>query len=191
MVKTCTRCKIEKPVTEFSRNKGKKDGLESRCRTCRADYNRGYCKANAEKMRERTRKWQEANPDKTRERQRRWFEANLDKERERKHHWKKNNQERWRESDSIWKKTNKDRVVALNAKRRATKLRATPVWANLKAIEAIYAASARISKCLGIEHHVDHIVPLLGKNVCGLHVHNNLQVLPAKLNIAKGNKFTT
>ena len=68
------------------------------------------------------------------------------------------------------------------AKRRADKLNATPKWTNLKKIKEIYKNCPR-------GYHVDHIVPLQGENVSGLHVENNLQYLTAKQNIAKGNKY--
>lgn len=70
------------------------------------------------------------------------------------------------------------------AKRRVAKLRATAKWANLEAIKAIYRNCPK-------GYHVDHIVPLQGENVCGLHVENNLQYLTRAENIEKGNSFDT
>lgn len=57
------------------------------------------------------------------------------------------------------------------------------------ALERIYAEAKRVSEETGIAHHVDHIIPLQGKTVCGLHVSWNLQVIPANDNRAKSNKF--
>lgn len=65
----------------------------------------------------------------------------------------------------------------------ATKLGATPLWADLNKIKDIYI------KC-PVGMHVDHIVPLRGINVCGLHVEYNLQYLTPEENLKKSNKFT-
>jgi hypothetical protein len=73
------------------------------------------------------------------------------------------------------------RLTGYNAQRRATKLRAMPKWADIAAIKAIYAQCPK-------GYHVDHIYPLKGKNVCGLHVAENLQILPAQDNLRKSNK---
>jgi len=70
----------------------------------------------------------------------------------------------------------------MSAKKRAVKMRAMPKWANQERIKDIYKNCPK-------GWHVDHIVPLQGKNVCGLHVENNLQYLTAKENCGKKNKF--
>lgn len=94
-----------------------------------------------------------------------------------------------RKKSSEWKKANRGLHNAQWAKYHATKLNATPSWANQDQIKRIYAACAKITEQTGIEHHVDHIIPLQGENVCGLHVENNLAIIPAKMNLQKSNKY--
>lgn len=67
--------------------------------------------------------------------------------------------------------------------RRANILQATPIWANKEKIREFYLNCPK-------GYHVDHIVPLKGKDVSGLHVENNLQYLPALQNIKKGNRVS-
>ncbi len=76
-------------------------------------------------------------------------------------------------------KRNKNHNTAL---RHARKLRAIPLWANIEKIKEIYRNRKK-------GYHVDHIIPLKGVNVCGLHVENNLQYLTAKENILKSNNY--
>ena len=64
-----------------------------------------------------------------------------------------------------------------------------PPWADLDAIKVFYKESHRLTKETGIKHNVDHIIPLNGELVSGLHVHTNLQVITAAENIRKHNKF--
>lgn len=66
---------------------------------------------------------------------------------------------------------------------------ATPPWADMVAIRAVYLAAERLTIDTGVEHHVDHIVPLAHPLVCGLHVHWNLKAIPAGPNMRKGNRF--
>lgn len=68
-------------------------------------------------------------------------------------------------------------------------LRRSPRWADMGKIYEIYHRCAEITKSTGIVHHVDHVLPLLGRTVSGLHVHNNLQILPARENLRKGNRW--
>lgn len=74
-------------------------------------------------------------------------------------------------------------------KRRAAKINRTPKWADLDSIAAFYASAKRITKATGIKHHVDHIIPLQGKLASGLHVADNLQIIPAKDNFSKKNRY--
>lgn len=91
-----------------------------------------------------------------------------------------------------YRKNNPEKFVALNAKRRAVKLNATPRWLtkeHLEEIEELFLCARMFRLYTGQEYHVDHIVPLQGKNVCGLHVPWNLQVILAKENLSKSNKI--
>lgn len=77
---------------------------------------------------------------------------------------------------------NKNDYFFRNAQRRAAKVQATVPWANQEKMRFIY-------RNCPIGHHVDHIIPLQGKLVSGLHVETNLQYLLAKENLIKGNRF--
>lgn len=78
------------------------------------------------------------------------------------------------------------------AVQRAALEHRTPLWLTTEQkleIESIYYLAIRLEEETGIKHHVDHITPLKGKNISGLHVPWNLQVITAKKNLSKGNKF--
>ncbi|MFA6204235.1 MAG: hypothetical protein WC710_13745 [Gallionella sp.] len=74
------------------------------------------------------------------------------------------------------------------AKRRAAELMATPKWANHAEIKSVYREAAKLTKLTGIRHDVDHVIPVRGRDVCGLHVGNNLQILTKEANQRKSNK---
>jgi len=70
---------------------------------------------------------------------------------------------------------------------------ATPKWLNPEQKQQIVDIYEHMRDCrtvTGEDYHVDHIIPLRGENICGLHVPWNLQVLPAYVNISKSNKYT-
>jgi 5-methylcytosine-specific restriction endonuclease McrA len=86
---------------------------------------------------------------------------------------------------------NRDYYIAKDAKRRATKLQATTKWGQ-EGVRAFYKKAKELQAMnLGTKYHVDHIVPLVGNNVCGLHNQFNLQILTASENWHKGNKHGT
>jgi len=87
-----------------------------------------------------------------------------------------------------WKKANPHIANASTAMRRAQKKHANMKWANPFFIREAYDLAKLRTKATGFEWEVDHIYPLQSDFVCGLHVEFNLQVIPAVVNQAKGNK---
>lgn len=67
--------------------------------------------------------------------------------------------------------------------------RAIPPWTDKKAVRAFYTIARRVTRCTGVEFHVDHIIPLRGRAVSGLHVPSNLRVIPKSVNQRKSNCF--
>ena len=134
---------------------------------------RAYRRAHAAEIRARTQRWQETNRDKSRAWTKAWAAANPDKQRARSQRWYTNNP---------------GGSAAKAQWRHAQKLRATPAWADQDAIRALYELAAQRTRETGIKHHVDHQVPLKHPLVSGFHVENNLQVIPAAANMAKGNR---
>lgn len=158
-MKCCTKCGEDKSLLDFGKDKSKKSGYTSWCKSCMA--------GSARQRRSK-------NPDRSREIAKAYRERNLEKERARYTQYNKKNPE----------------VRAYHsAKRRAATKNATPDWANLEAIKCMYALAAKLNKITGSNLEVDHIVPLQGENICGLHIPCNLQLLDKKLNVSKSNRF--
>lgn len=86
---------------------------------------------------------------------------------------------------------NKIKVIARNSLRdqRKRDCKFTDELTELVHLEA-HDVRLKRNKLTGIEWHVDHIIPLQSKQVCGLHIWSNLQVIPKQINLRKGNKFT-
>lgn len=91
----------------------------------------------------------------------------------------------WRE----WRKANPGKCLSYTRVRQTRKRNACPSWVDQAQLMAIYEECARITAETGVEHHVDHTVPLAGKGVCGLHVPWNLQIITADANRKKHINF--
>jgi len=194
LMKRCSKCKENKPAEEYYKHTRMASGLSSACKPCHKADNiakKKIARANAEfrakeqaykkEYRARTvtqraeymRTWRERNPTAGTD----YYTANLAQIKIR---------------SAIYCKENKHKLNAKTRKRQAAKIKRTPTWLaieDIQRMERIYEVAALCTKMSGFAWHVDHIVPLQGKTVSGLHVPWNLQIIPAKLNYAKNNRF--
>jgi hypothetical protein len=154
------------------------------------------------KSKKRLADWAAANPERRAELRRKWAQENQDKDRKSKADWQKRNAVACAEKAARWRAANPEKAGAIlrsHYQRNRdkciqrvvdrTKDARTPAWADKDLIADLYRLARIASKHTGIEFHVDHIVPLRGKQVCGLHCQSNLQLLPADANRKKSNRL--
>ena len=160
----------------------------------RQEYARKYVQENKEMVAEKRKKYFELpeNKAKRRKSRQKYYYENKEQIRKKGDEWWAANPERVSENRKKWNAANpaKNRFYSMN--RLAAKLNATPAWLTnkqKKEIAKIYKEAVAMEKRTGMKYHVDHIVPLQGKNVSGLHVPWNLQVLTATENVTKGNRL--
>lgn len=158
-------------------------------------YKKQHKLKNKDRYLEKQRKTRAENPEKFKEYHRNYFQANKEKltKQNRQRHKEKvaadpAYREKVRKQKEEWRINNRDYFTKYAIKRSTVLQKATPSWADLSAITTKYKERECMNGLTGVEHHVDHIIPLQGKNVCGLHVASNLRVILARDNLAKSNK---
>lgn len=203
MIKNCSCCKQDKDITYFHKNKSRKDGYNHTCKLCVSRKSKEYSRNNAHKLREKNRADYEKNKSIRKEKARQYYYDNKDKVLELVHSYYYNNVEKIIEYKANYRSINKDKIIEyrrnnkhkaanISAKRRARKLLRTPKWLTKEhflEIESLYEQARNLTKLTGEDHHVDHIIPLKGDMVSGLHVPWNLQILHYKENLSKSNKL--
>jgi hypothetical protein len=175
--KRCNNKKCLKPIklkTEFFKDSSRADNLSPQCKDCKRKLNDNYF---------------ENNEDTIKSYHTQYFQDNKQHLMELNTVWKNNNPTKVKEIQNRYTSKNLDKRNSNTAIRRARLIQAMPKWADQKQILEIYKNSRELSISTGIQHHVDHIIPLKGKTVCGLHVIENLQILTAHENQVKNAKF--
>jgi hypothetical protein len=206
MTKQCLICKIEKSTGEFYISKKSKDGFGPYCKECHKTAVKLRYAKNPEPGKTRSRLNYILRPEQVKKESQEWYNKNLEKSKDQKKRWSKKNRDKHKRYWKKWamlhpeeckaqakrnREKHKPRNIAQSALRKARKLQATPSWADQDAIREIYKEAHFLTQQTGRKYHVDHIVPLRGKMVSGLHVEHNLQILPAIQNMSKGNQYVT
>jgi hypothetical protein len=169
------------------------------CVECRRIGDRRRYALDPQKMIERKQEHYKKNSEKMKDRRRSRYAENPDKERAvarvRSAEWRAANPskvEAQKPLKKAYKQANPEKMAALLAKRRAAKMLRTPKWLtkdDFWMMEQAYELAKTRSDAFGFEWHVDHVVPLQGAEVSGLHVPWNLRVIPWFENVSKGNRL--
>lgn len=167
-MRNCKKCGELKSLTDFPKNKQSRDGYELSCKACKRLLQKEWEVANQDRCKAARQRWASKHPER-------------DKESKRKHYLQ--HKDKYYEYSREYAKANPGWKRAMTAKRRAALLQRTPPWADMAKIKEIYEEAHRRGLV------VDHIIPLQGKIVSGLHVETNLQLLTASENSVKHNKF--
>lgn len=188
-MKFCATCKCTKPFSEFYPRPDRPGGYIPKCKPCKAAAAAAYRARNMDECRARSRQWYAENAERATANTRAWQLRNADTQAKKRQEYRARNADEIRLAWRNWRDSNRDVVRRLKAQRRATLKCAAVAWADPKAIRSIYARALHLSMTTGVEHHVDHIVPLQHPLVCGLHVEHNLRAIPKRDNQRKYNKL--
>lgn len=200
----------------FYASKQRKDRLHPWCKVCVLESQRVYGKKNTAKISERNRLYRAKNREKLVAKDKAYHEANKERANANARAYYEANKEKTLAYLKEWQAANPDKVTAYKrktkasrpdtvkaeyernkaayfqraAERRATKTSRTPEWADHEVIAEYYKAARTLNRYFGAgAFHVDHVVPLKSKYVCGLHTDANLQMLSGSSNLAKNNRF--
>ncbi len=182
--KTCRSCKELRSVSDFYKKKSGLYGVTGSCRTCIISVNTKAHADNRALRIEQMRSYRKNNIAYLRAYDRDRYKRDSEKRLNYVRAWRENNPDKVKSLLKSWADNNRGHKYAIGAERRASKLNATPKWltdSHRDEIKSIYRDCPK-------GHHVDHIIPLKGKDVCGLHVPWNLQYLLAVENLRKGKK---
>ena len=175
-MKNCTKCNTVKEISMFHKGNNA-DGYRTWCKTCVSAYKKQYKIDNAERIKAIQRAYDALKNPLRRE----YFQQ-----------YYLNKKPQIDAANRAYRKANLDKHTEKENRRRAAKLNRTPAWLtndDYWMIEQAYELSALRTKMFGFDWEVDHVLPMQGKMVSGLHVPTNLQVIPATLNRQKTNRY--
>lgn len=172
--KRCACCGDAKSPDQYGRDKTRPDGLNPYCKACARAKSAAYFAANPHKVRATKMAYDRRNVERIRQ----WRSVNADRLRA---YWKAYGRE--------YRQVFRAETAAKTRRQQAARRRAIPNWFDADKVTAIYAEALRL-RAMGQEVEVDHIFPISGRDVCGLHWHGNLQIIPTTENRSKGNKVS-
>lgn len=183
--KYCRDCSSWLPLSAFTKATKTKSGLAPYCKDCNSVRYKWYYENNAEFIKNKSQKYRAENSEKAKKATRDWRKRNPQKIVD----YSRSKRADQYEADRRYRERNIDLVRSRYAIRRAIKSKSY-IFADKEKIREFYRLAEILTKETGIPHEVDHIIPLRGKLVCGLHCEANLQVLPRSINRSKSNRFS-
>lgn len=187
----CTKCNVEQPLEAFYKDAGAFGGRSRRCKTCTLKHVAEWQKNNPVKVAARKKRYQDRHPERIKTQEQNYYAKNKKRINAYARQWQKENPAAVAEAYSRWRVSHKPYLRRKDSEKRARKMNATPSWLTAihrAQIQEMYDIAEARTVQTGVQHHVDHVHPLKGRNFAGLHVPWNLQVLTAAENIAKKNR---
>lgn len=170
-MRICRDCKEEKALDLFVNNSGFKDGKDTLCKACNRKRTKAYRAAGKRNYKREYITNKRNNPKRLLADRKKYYDANL-------------------RNPRILKTKQELKLTKDACRERRRKNHTRPSWADLERIKTYYAIRDWLNYVtFGKHYQVDHVIPILGKDVCGLHVENNLAVVTASLNRSKSNKL--
>ena len=154
----------------------------------KAEYDKQYMQSNAEKLRLYHKEYREKNKEIINQKK----QAKVEEYRQYAKEYRINNKQAVAETKKKYINSVRGYINCYVANKRSEKLQRTPKWLtniDLEDIKNKYYLANMKTKLTGETWHVDHIIPLKGKYVSGLHVPSNLQVIKSMENFKKSNVF--
>lgn len=185
----CWKDRNKEKVSEYNKKAHKNWYSNPDNKKKKAEYGRARRKSAPDYERKRQKRWRDENLEAAKEGERQRYLRNRDSRLESTRRWRQANVEYRREYERLYRLENPEKIMRHVYIRRLNRMQASPDWADHLLIRSIYKRAQEKTKTTGIAHHVDHIYPLQGGNVCGLHVPGNLRIVTAEENLSKGNKF--
>ena len=189
----CTKCDTEQPLEAFYKAADALEGRSRRCKTCTKKRVLEWQKANPEKVAARKRRYMARHPDRVRAQEQKYYAKNKRRIIAQAVNWAKENPKAKASAHRKWREKHQPYLRRKDGEKRARKMNATPAWLTAiqqAQIQEVYDIAAARTVQTGVQHHVDHIHPLKGRNFAGLHVPWNLQVLTAFDNHSKKNRVS-
>lgn len=165
----CKECNVELLISCFYKNGTR---LFTTCKQCISKQRKVRYENESNILKSRVKLYRDKNKEKCANAVKRWTEAN-----------KEAVLQKAREQQKEYRNKNPHKATERRQRRRSKK--STPPFADKTKINLIYKYASHLKAKTGLDLHVDHIVPLNGKNVSGLHVEWNLRVIPREQNLAK------
>lgn len=184
-MKICPHCKNQLSFEHYAKSKSRKDGYDIFCRECNKIKRRARIDRNPELQKQKDREWKLKHPE-FNDYLKNYYQINRKNILAQMKRAYQNNPLPAKTRTKQWQLNNKGKVVSQSRMYQLSKIQRTPKWlteTDKENIDLIYTTGAELNL------QVDHVIPLRGKTVSGLHVPSNLQLLSPKENNEKKNKF--
>ena len=188
-MKLCPKCDRTLDLSSFSKDRSTASGLSAWCRDCTRAKNAKRYEEDKERRLAKQKAYHQENREVILERFKQRYQSMPDVYKAEAQQWADNNRDKVRAKAQRYYRSKPEYFLEKSRRRQLLVAQQTPAWVDLEKVRAIYAEARRLTESTGIPHEVDHVIPIKGRNVCGLHWEGNLEIKTQEANRRKYNKM--